>query len=397
MPTTTAETFDATVETIRAEEASVRNLFEGEQRLRDRHAGPEYMSRLARAAEFLSEVYNGRRRMWQLEEAMTASDFPELFGDVLDRQLLGRYQEMPAMWPQVARRSTVPDFRQAKRFAVDGAEGELSEVGERAPIPEDELSESLDTIQVVKYAKALDFSFEQMTNQSLDEFRNAPDRLARGARRTEERKATQLYVGTAGPDGTLYSSSHGPDNNQSNIITNNPALSTEGLQTAFQVLGSMVDEDGEPIVVEAVTLVVPPALEVTAQNILNALSIDVTNQGGTSNQTVRAANWMANRTTLQVNPYIPIIADSNGNTSWFLFGQPGGSRPALDVAFLQGNEMPALFQKAPNARRVGGGEEPFDFEHESIRHKVRHIFGTAQLINTGGWRSTVASDGTGTA
>lgn len=395
MPTTNAETFDATVETIRAEEASVRNLFEGEQRLRDRRTSPEYMSQLARAATFLSEVYNGHRRMWQLQEAMTASDFPELFGDVLDRQLLGRYQETPTMWPQVARRSTVPDFREAKRFAVDGAEGQLPEQGERAPLEEDELSESKDTIQVVKYAKALDFSFEQMTNQSLDEFRNAPDRLARGARRTEERKATELYVGTAGPDGTLYSSSHGPDSDESNIITSNPVLSTEGLQTAFQVLGEMTDDDDEPIVIEAVTLVVPPALEVTAQNILNALQIEVNNQGGTTNQTVVAANWMAGRTTLQVNPYIPIIADTNGNTSWFLFGQPGASRPALEVAFLQGNEMPALFQKAPNARRVGGGEEPFDFEHDSIRHKVRHIFGTSTLINTGGWRTTVASNGTG--
>lgn len=386
------------VQEMDAAQASVRNLFETDthQRAGRRAGHPDYERRLVEAWQFVRAVESGRRPMWQLQEAMSTSDFPELFGDVLQRQMLDRYAEWPVTWPNYCRRSTVPDFRDAKRFAVDGAEGELSEVGEREEYPEESLSEAKDTISVAKYGRRLDLAWEAIVNNDLDGFRNIPDRLARGARRTEERKATQLFVGTSGPDGTLYSDTHGPDSDESNKIDGNPTLDVSGLQTGFTTLSQMTDEDGEPIVIEAVELVVPPALEVDAQNMLNALHIDAGSAGGTSNQTVRAANWMAGRVRLSVNPYIPIIADSNGDTSWFLFANPSSGRAALEVAFLQGNEQPSLWRKMPNATPVGGGGEPMeDFATDSVAWRVRHVLGTAQLINTGGWRATVASDGTG--
>lgn len=384
------------IETMDATQASIHNLFEDDQPAGRRAGNPDYERHLVEAWRFIRQVEAGTRPLWQLTEAMTTSDFPELFGDVLQRQMLERYTEWPSTWQRYCRRSTVPDFRNAKRFAVDGAEGVLSEVPERSEYPEEALSESFDTISVTKYGRRIDLSWESMVNDDLDAFRSLPDRLARGARRTEERRATELFVGSSGPNSTLYSASHGPDNSQTNIISSNPTLDVAGLQDGFQLLSEMTDEDGEPILIEAVELVVPPALEVTANNILNAIHIDANAEGGTTNQTVRAQNWMRNRLTLTVNPYIPQIADSNGSTSWFLFANPDSGRAALEVAFLAGNEMPSLWRKLPNATPVGGGGEPMeDFATDSIAWRVRHVMGTAQLISTGGWRATVASNGSG--
>lgn len=383
-------TLTETLETIRTEEASVRALFDGDTRVRDRQHTPEYLGKLAEAATFIADVTSGKRPMYHLREAMTTSDFPLMFADVLDRQLLANYRETQPTWQSYCRRSVVPDFRSVKRFAVDGAEGVLSEVHEQEEYPEEPLAESKDTYSVKKYGRRIGLSWEAMVNDDLDAFRSIPERLARACRRSEEKFATQLFVDANGPHASLYTAGYG------NKVTSNPVLSIAGLQTAMQVMAAMTDADGEPIVTDMITMVVPPALEVTAQNILNAISVDVTESGGTSAQTVRATNWMRGRVTLQVNYYIPIVASTaNGTTSWFLFASPQTSRPALEVGFLRGYEEPGLYERAPNARRIGGGDTPEAFEDDQVAWKVRHVWGGTRLTTTGGAKATVASNGSG--
>ncbi len=382
--------FKETVETIKAEEASVRNLFGGDgTRVRGtRPQDPEYLGNLAEAAEFIADIHSGRRPLGHLREAMSTDDFPKLFADILDRQLLAAYKEYPADYLGYVRTGTVPDFRSVKRFAVDGAESVLPEVAQLEVYPEAALHETSDTFSVKKYGRRLDLSWEAMVDDDLDAFRRNPERLARAARRSESRFVTDLFVGASGPDSTLYDSS--------NTITGNPALDLDGLQKGIQMFSEQVDDDGEPVWFEALELVVPPALEVTAYNIINAIQIEMTSKGGSASQKLIAKNWMASRVNVNVNPYIPILASSNENTSWFLFGsQTTDSRPALELAKLRGYEEPALYERAPNARKVGGGDVVEAFEDDSVAHKVRHVFGGTALVNTGGRKSTVASNGSG--
>lgn len=396
-------TLTETLETIRAEEASVQSLFGGDgSRVRDRRKTPEYLRQLSEAARFVAEVGEGHRPVYHLREAMTTSDFPLLFADILDRQLLASYRETQPVWQAYCHRSTVPDFRSVKRFAVDGAEGVLDEVHEREEYPEKALSETADTYSVKKYGRRLDLSWEMMINDDLQAFTSGKmaARLARAARRSEQKFATTLYVDANGPHASLYTAGYANIVNATNagspFTAVNPALSIAALQQAMVVMAKMVDADGEPIVVDMVTLVVPPALEITAQNILNALQLNVVESGGTTNQTIWAQNWMRGRVTLVVDPYIPIVASTaNGGTSWFLFANPDTSRPAIEIGFLRGNEEPALYERAPNARRVAGGDVPESFEEDSIAYRVRHVFGGTRLTTTGGAKATVASNGSG--
>jgi len=384
--------FLETIESIRAEEASVQRLFGGEgqgvRQVRGRN-NPQYMAKLAEAAKFVADVFEGRRPMYHLQEAMTTSDFPYLFGDILDRQLLANYREAPAVYRNYCRIATVRDFRTVKRFTVSGAEAVLSEVKQQAEYPESSLSEGKYEYSVKKYGRRIPFSWESMINDDLDALKDIPARFGRAARRTEQKFATGLYVDSSGPHASLYTA----DN--SNIVTGNPALSVAALQTAMTILAAQTDSDGEPIVIDAVHLVVPPALEITAENILNALQLELVESGGTSNQKLIAVNWMKNRLKLHVDPYIPIVASSaNGNTSWFLFADPGNNRPALEIGFLRGHTEPEIFIKAPNAQRVGGGAaDPMagDFDTDSIQYKVRHVLGGTRMDP----KMTVASNGSG--
>lgn len=379
------------LETIRSEEASTKRLF-GNEGVGARHMkrGQRYSQRLSEAAKFLADVYSGKRPAYMLREVMTTSDFPYLFGDILDRVLLATYREWPQTWQNYCNRSIVQDFRQVKRFGVYGADTVFDQVDENEPYPSASMSEDTPfTYYVYKHGRVLPFSWETMINDDLGAFQDVPERFGRAARRSEEKFVTELFVDSTGPHASMYTGGN------ANIVTSNPVLSTAALQTAMTVLGAQVDQEGEPIVIETVELVVPPALEVTALNILNALTLELAEGGGTSNQKLIAQNWMKSRMRLNVNPYIPIVASSsNGTTSWFLFANPSNGRPALEMGLLRGHEEPEIFIKAPNAVPVGGGaEDPMngDFDTDSVQYKVRHVYGGARMDP----KMSVASNGSG--
>lgn len=380
------------IETLRQEEADVARLFEKDLGTPVAQSAKRIQpADLLEAARFIEQIEKGKRPMYHLKEAMTTSDFPLMFADIIDRQMLGLYNDLPQTYQSIMRTSTVTDFRNVKRFAVDGAEGALPEVKERAEYPETPLVESKDEFAVKKVGRRIDLSWEAMINDDLDAFRRNPERLAIAARRSEEKFATELYIGSTGPHASLYTSGH------KNIVTANPALTIEALQKAFTLLSEQSDADGEPIWTEMMTLVVPPALKVPAENILHATELWLNTAGGTEKEKLRVNNWMQNTLKLVVAPYIPRIATSNQNTSWFLFSDPNTSRPAIDFGKLRGHEEPAIYERMPNARRLGGGggEVNEAFEDDSVAWRIRHVFGGTQLNSTGGYKATVASNGSG--
>lgn len=380
------------IETMPAGSAREADLFgDAGRRVRSPQQTAQYQRRLLEAGRLVNDVMSGRRDPFALREAMTTSDFPYLFGDILDRQVLAAYREWPSVWRMYANQATVPDFRAVKRYGVYGAESVLETVAENAGYPMAKLSEDTPfSYSVKKYGRKLPFSWETLINDDLDALKRIPERFGRAARRTEDKFATGLHVDASGPHASVYTVGY------ANKVTGNPVLGITGLQTAMVVLSAMVDQEGEPIFMETITLEVPPALEITALNILNAteLTLDPNNSAGTANQVLRANNWMKNRLNLCVNPYIPIVASSaNGNTSWFLHADPRNGRPAFEIGHLRGHAEPEIFVKAPNAQRVGGGSDAMagDFDTDAIEYKIRHVMGGAAMDP----KMTVASNGSG--
>jgi hypothetical protein len=375
------------LETVRAEEASVTKLFGGEgQGVRSiGRKSPLYAKKLAEATRLLADVVSGKKPSYHLREALTTSDFPYLFGDIIDRMLLANYSETPQVWPMYAIRKTVSDFRTVKRFVVNGSEAVLLEVPQQTEYPESKVSDAAYSYAVKKLGRRIPFSWEAMINDDLDALKDIPARFGKAARRSEEKFGTQLHVDANGPHASVYTAGNKNIINTTNSgagvgFGTNPALSIAALQQGFAVLANQVDTDGEPITIEAVTLEVPPALEVMARNILNAVQIWIQPNvsAGTPQQQLVAENWMKSKTSLAVNPYIPIVASSaNGNTSWFLHANPNVGRPAFEMGFLRGHETPEVFIKMPNMQMVGGGVDQLmgDFETDSIIYKVRHVIG----------------------
>jgi hypothetical protein len=362
----------------------------------------------------------------RFQEALTTSDFAVYFGDVLDRSVLANYAETPYTWDLYCKRAIIRDFRQAKIFRFDrgasvldgpispatnpagisasGPTG-LSEITEY-PVAKRTTSDYLD--QLYKFGRLMDFSWETLINDDLDALKDTPALFGRAARRTEEKRATELFCGASGPNATFFSVANKNVLKaavNSAVTTDNAHLSITSLQQALIVLMSQVDLDGEPISIEDFTLVYPPALDVVAKNILNATQVWMNDQGGTigdpgaggntSFQRLLAENWAKNIVRPAKNYYLPIVNTTSGNTAWYLFANPKNGRPALQQSFLLGHEMPELFMKAPNqimigegrmgpgnGSMVGGGDaNPMDgdFSTDSIIYKVRHVLGGTLL------------------
>jgi hypothetical protein len=384
-----------------------------------------YESRMAEAASIIFRGFNGSKRdLLNLQEAMSISDFPNLFGDVIDRAVLANYLETPYTWNLIANQSEVNDFRPVKRFRIDGgtglmssldANGNLIPLEQGAQYPEDSLSDGLYTYQLRKYGKRMPFFWETFVNDDLNALKDTPARFGRGARRTEEYFVTKLFAnnvsGTAGPNGFFFYS-NGNKNivNAANaggaFVANNPALTITALQQAIVVMMNQLDTTGQPISVEAMTLVVPPALKTIAMNILNTDYVFMADQGGTQQinganlsatvaQQLHAMNWAKNIVRLAVNYYLPIVDTSHGTTGWYLFSNPENGRPALEMGKLRGHLTPELFMKLPNSVAIGEGTmgpgpgvipgtssmNPLegDFDTDSIHYKIRNVFGGVQV------------------
>lgn len=344
-------------------------------------------------------------------ETMSSSDFSALTVDVLDRQLLGDYAEIPIPVEALVKKATLNDFRYKKTFIFDGMEGAFSPVAELQDLPLRDLSQRAPILYApLKYEAGAKVSWEAVVNDDLGIFTSLPNRLARGARRTKWKFITGLFASPTGPSAALYNAGF---NNQviiaNGATVNNPPLSVSALNDAITVMLNQKDTGGDPIQITGkMYLVVGPSLMVTANNIMHQLSVDVNVMGGTvqpsgtgvyNAQKVRVDNWIVRNMTVIVDQYLPIVtnaaAGTIANTQWYIFADPmEQDRYALEVGDLRGYDSPQLYQKVPNTMRIGGGVEPMlgDFRSMSTEFKALMVFGGTIMDG----RSTVASTGAST-
>lgn len=361
---------------------------------RKRH--PNYERKLAEAAEIVEKALKHRHGAIILREAITTDEFSTYFGDVLDRALLARFQEWQPQFPAFLKTGTFGDLTRSKRMHQFRGGGEvLTKVGTLGPYPERGVADTSFSWTGSKYGADFRIAWETLLADDLGGLRDLPGVLAGAARAAESKFATELYVDSSGPHASLYTGGNG------NIVTSNPVLSITALKTALtQMTGFTDPETGHPLMNRAKYLVVPPALELAALEILNSIMVQQAPVGATSASLPLPTVNVVARMGLEliVDPWIPIVATSNGSTSWFLFADPnaGPLGPGLAAAQfdrMRGMEAPLLLQKRADFTTLGGGADPrgpLD-EMDAITYRVVHAFGGGQLF----WQASMGSNGSG--
>lgn len=308
-----------------------------------------------------------------VQESMSTSDFPILLGDVFDREMLAQYEQIAPVWPQFARRTTVRDFRPKRYVDLIGGRGILEPVPELGEYPARSVDEALYELTVGKYGARIPLSWEMLVNDDLGAFNDLPVRLAQASRDTEDVTATGLVASATGPNPGFFNADNG------NLLAGNPALTETSAEAALTAISTRRDQEGRPIIVRSAILMVPPALQTTADRIVGASEVREEIDG----RLIVRSNPMAGRVRVVVNPWLASVDTSdNVATTWYLLPDPSSPRPAAIVGFLTGHEVPELRLRADTGQRVGGGQvAPTDgsFDTDDIQYRARHVVGGATL------------------
>jgi len=329
------------------------------------------------------------RHEYLLREALTTSDFPLLFGDVLDRQVLASYKAVDPVWKAFVRMGTVPRIYPqvgGYRFGITGGDQYLAEVAEKGEYLASERNEARYAMYVKKYGRQFDISWEALVNDDLGALKDTPERFARAAVRTEHRIVTSTYCLDALADtnhaaGNLYDSALVDAINLGAL-----PLTIANLENTCEAMAAFTDANGEPIMNRAKYLVVGPGLEFTARQILTSTNKQWLDTAAGAVIPVPTTNVIPQYgLQLVIDPYLPIYLP-NAVLSWFLFADPKDIA-AMEVDYLTGHERPEICMKASDKVNIGGGElGPMtgDFATDNVFYRVRDVFGCNKLE----WRAT---------
>lgn len=349
-------------------------------------------SLLAKAEDFLGEMFAGRKDKQAIKEAFSTSDFTLAAFAVIDTKLMQKYDELPSVWRQYTDVMTVNDFRPTrllnKYFQTVG----LKLVPELTEYPEGgEKGHDVNWINVAKYGLRDAVSWESsINNTAIDEFEAMPTKYANAVNETEAINALANLLNVdpvtnlaSGFNTAFFKTGNG----------NAPStmkLNADNLDTVLDTLVQKIPSDKKKIVVPPeMTVVIPKALERQMQRILNLREIRVISgaQENVYDNYLQTVDYT-------VEPMLDAILTTGSKaTTWFVLPKPGARKPASFAAFLRGYETPDMRYKANAGQTLSGaGISPLEgsFDIDDIQTRVRHVVGH----QTGDPTYTFCSDGT---
>jgi hypothetical protein len=256
------------------------------------------------------------------------SDFSNLLTGVGNRTLMPAYQAAQSPVKELARQTTLPDFRAGSKLRLSEV-GQLDKVSESGEIKSTTRGESVESYALDTYATQFAISRKAMVNDDLGAFRDWGVAAGRAAAETEANLLVSLLTQSsgAGPimgDGVrLFHADHGnlAASGDSPIGTGDLAPLSAGRKAMRDQKGL----DGEtPINATAKFLLVGSDLETEGERVLAAIYA----------ATAATANPFSGRLTLAVEPRLPA-------TAWYLFADPA-VLPVLEYAYLSSAQGPQM-------------------------------------------------------
>lgn len=312
---------------------------------------------------------------YELRESGSTSDFPNLLGNVMYRSLLEWAKTVPDAWRQYAAIGDLTDFRPATRIV--GYESEdLLPVGEDGVYQDSKLADAAYVVQLGTYGRAFSVNRNVIINDDLGYIKQQPKRFGRAAARGIAKFVAQTLLegnGNCFDGNALFDAS----THHNNATTGTSAISSANIQTG---IAAMMNQTvlGVFHTVTPKWLLVPTALQWTARQILNSAIIVAAGISGTVT-TLGNANVLQGALGIIIDPFLSVPAQ------YYILADPAEA-PVVDVAFLQGKQTPDLLVERPVMMNLAGGDDPYEFEFDVMRYKVRYDYGGATSLWWGGYR-----------
>lgn len=296
-------------------------------------------------------------------------DFPGILANVIDKAIRVMYEQANETWRAVSRVGSVNDFRQGLRPAMTAFD-DLLVVPEGGEYKHGEQGDVFEPIQAQKWGRIFSITREALLADDMSAFTDQAMRLAMSASRVVGDQVWAVYTGnpTLSQDGVpLFDALH-------NNIGTAGAPSVTTLSEMRKLMRVQTDPSGKSTLgVAPALLIVPPIWETEALTLVTAQNLDYTVNTGSEITQQQAAN--------QFGTLTPVVEHRLGgvtgnDTKWFMQASPTGPFPLLEVAFVRGQETPAI-------------ESREGFNVDGLEYKVRQEFAVAPLA----YQPAVQNDG----
>ena len=263
----------------------------------------------------------------RMAEVLTTTDFPYYFARTLNRAVEDRYQYMMGDWRDYTTPMTMTDYSTAERYRMSEFDRPVLRRVKDEARP-GYIYEGKTEYDIYDYAKQVDFERRILINDDLGAFNEMGQLMADSTARFLDWYVSALYDNALTQAalvalGVLYAGTG--------------RLTTANLAIGWNAFVQRVDGRNNPLNIQPVYLVIPPVLELTANQILQSERI--------AELATNGVNPMRNRLQVKVDPY---IAYTSPNIPWYLFAAPTAV-PAVRVAKWTGRPNDFyLFAKAPD-------------------------------------------------
>lgn len=262
----------------------------------------------------------------QLSEALTTAQFPYYLGRTLSYAVHERYNYQVGAWKDYTYADTLPTYNDGRRFRFTEVE-QLVLRREKQEAYATYFQESYYDVGIEDYAKQIDFSHRILVNDDTGAFKRIPMMMADSAKRFEDSYVSALYDNATTQAAMIALGAN---------YGGTGRLTTANLAIAWNAFLQRTDARGYPLAISPTYLVIPPVLELTANQILQSERI--------AELATNSINPLRNSLQVRIDPYIAFTAP---NVPWYLFAAPSDIQ-TVTVVRLEGHPTPELFAQAPD-------------------------------------------------
>lgn len=254
----------------------------------------------------------------------SSSDFGQILIDVAHKSLLKGWETAVENFDQFTSRSTLTDFRAAKRVGL-GDFGYLPQVGEGEEYTYGTIGDEGASVALATYGQLFSITRQAIINDDMHLLTKIPEKMGQAARATIAKLVFALLTGNAiAQDGkALFDASH------KNTLTG-ASLDVTSIDKAIQMMNGFVNTRGEPLAIEPDFMLLPTSLYTRAKQVLGSASVEGADINSGIINPIRDIVPTVKSARLQV-------ADPK---SWYLI-----NKEAIEVSYLDGIDTPYMEQQ----------------------------------------------------
>ena len=254
-----------------------------------------------------------------LRAAFATHQIANIVSATYGKFLLNGYNAVEATWNMIANVRSVSDFKTVTGVRLGGG-FVFEEVSPGGELKSADAVDEARTIRARTYGRISSIRREDLVNDDLSALTQVPQRLGRGAALALN---TAFWAEFESSNASFYQKASAGAGN---------ALQLSSLKEAVTAYRKLKDPDGNPLGISPAMILVPPALELSAAELMSS-SLLISGENATRGN----ANVLAGRFQVVGSSYL------SSDSTWWLVANPA-DLPAMEVAFLGGQTTPTVEQ-----------------------------------------------------